>query len=77
MDKLREENQAMREAINKACCPSCGLATTSRDGEITTEEQQLRIENASLRAEVCTINDIKFICSDFIPWSNMQQEVLT
>jgi homeobox-leucine zipper protein len=46
----------MREAINKACCPSCGLPTTSKDEEITTEEQQLRIENASLRAEVCTIS---------------------
>lgn len=52
IEKLREENKAMREAINKACCPNCGMATTSRDTSMTTEEQQLRIENARLKAEV-------------------------
>ncbi|XP_041015680.1 homeobox-leucine zipper protein GLABRA 2 [Juglans microcarpa x Juglans regia] len=52
MDKLRDENKAMREQINKACCPNCGTATTSRDASVTTEEQQLRIENARLKAEV-------------------------
>ena len=52
MEKLRDENKAMREAINKACCPNCGTATTSRDTAMTTEEQQLRIENAKLKAEV-------------------------
>ncbi|KAJ9179203.1 hypothetical protein P3X46_011018 [Hevea brasiliensis] len=52
MEKLREENKAMRETINKACCPNCGMATTSRDSSLTTEEQQLRIENAKLKAEV-------------------------
>lgn len=55
MEKLREENKAMRETINKACCPNCGLSTTSRDTSLTTQEQQLRIENAKLKAEV-TIN---------------------
>lgn len=52
IDKLREENKTMRETINKACCPNCGTATTSRDSSITTEEQQLRIENAKLKVEV-------------------------
>ncbi|KDP37249.1 hypothetical protein JCGZ_06305 [Jatropha curcas] len=52
MEKLREENKAMRETINKACCPNCGMATTSRDTALTTEEQQLRIENAKLKVEV-------------------------
>ncbi|XP_021298731.1 homeobox-leucine zipper protein GLABRA 2 [Herrania umbratica] len=52
LDKLRDENKAMRETINKACCPSCGMATTSKDGSMTTEGQQLRIENAKLKAEV-------------------------
>lgn len=52
IEKLREENKAMRDAINKACCPNCGMATTSRDTSMTTEEQQLRIENARLKAEV-------------------------
>ncbi|XVF24972.1 hypothetical protein REPUB_Repub13aG0173200 [Reevesia pubescens] len=52
MEKLRYENKAMRETINKACCPNCGMATTSKDGSMTTEEQQLRIENVKLKAEV-------------------------
>ncbi|XP_057967176.1 homeobox-leucine zipper protein GLABRA 2 [Malania oleifera] len=52
MEKLREENKAMRETIQKACCPNCGFATTTRDGSLTTEEQHLRIENARLKAEV-------------------------
>lgn len=54
MERLRDENKAMRETIKKACCPNCGSATTSsnRDAALTTEEQQLRIENARLKAEV-------------------------
>ncbi|KAK9282460.1 hypothetical protein L1049_005378 [Liquidambar formosana] len=52
MEKLRDENKAMRETIKKACCPNCGLATSSRDAALTTEEQQLRIENARLKAEI-------------------------
>jgi|UniRef100_A0A2N9FB88 homeobox-leucine zipper protein len=52
MEKLRDENKAMREQINKAACPNCGTATTSREAAMTTEEQQLRIENARLKAEV-------------------------
>ncbi|KAH7547268.1 hypothetical protein FEM48_Zijuj01G0291800 [Ziziphus jujuba var. spinosa] len=52
MEKLRDDNKAMREQINKSCCPNCGTATTSRDANMTTEEQQLRIENARLKAEV-------------------------
>ncbi|KAF7843362.1 homeobox-leucine zipper protein GLABRA 2 [Senna tora] len=49
IEKLREENKSMRDTINKACCPNCGMPTTSRD---PTEEQQLRIENAKLKSEV-------------------------
>lgn len=52
MEKLREDNKALRETIKKACCPNCGFATTTRDSTVTTEEQQLRIENARLKAEV-------------------------
>ena len=52
LEKLREENKARRETINKVCCPNCGTATTSKDGSMTTEEQQLRVENAKLKAEV-------------------------
>ncbi|KAK7261808.1 hypothetical protein RIF29_28129 [Crotalaria pallida] len=52
IDKLQEKNKNLRETINKACCPNCGVATTSRDVTMPTEEQQLRIENAKLKAEV-------------------------
>ncbi|KAJ4951818.1 hypothetical protein NE237_028650 [Protea cynaroides] len=52
IEKLREENRSMRETIKKACCSNCGFATSSKAGTITTEEQQLRIENARLKAEV-------------------------
>ncbi|XP_026660364.2 homeobox-leucine zipper protein GLABRA 2 isoform X2 [Phoenix dactylifera] len=52
IDKLRDENRAMRQMINKACCPNCGFATSSKDTAMTTEEQQLRIENARLKAEI-------------------------
>ncbi|KAF8408844.1 hypothetical protein HHK36_004913 [Tetracentron sinense] len=52
MDKLRDENRAMRETIKKASCPNCGFATSSRDATMTTEEQQIRIENARLKAEI-------------------------
>ncbi|XP_061359335.1 homeobox-leucine zipper protein GLABRA 2-like [Gastrolobium bilobum] len=52
IDKLKEKNKTLRDTINRACCPNCGVATTSRDGAMPTEEQQLRIENAKLKAEV-------------------------
>ncbi|KAL5975940.1 hypothetical protein ACLOJK_020269 [Asimina triloba] len=52
IDKLREENQRMRENLRKACCPNCGFTTSGKDSTITTEEQQLRIEVARLKAEV-------------------------
>ncbi|KAE8718396.1 30S ribosomal protein S17 [Hibiscus syriacus] len=45
LEKPREENKAMRAAVYEASCPNCGV-------EKTTEEQQLRIENAKLKAEV-------------------------
>lgn len=52
IEKLREENWCLREAIKKACCPNCGFATASKDTAMTTEKQQLHIENAGLKAEV-------------------------
>ncbi|KAL5575171.1 hypothetical protein UlMin_016870 [Ulmus minor] len=52
MERLRDDNKALREQINKSCCPNCGTATVTRDANMTSEEQQLRIENAKLKAEV-------------------------
>ncbi|KAK7389555.1 hypothetical protein VNO78_24699 [Psophocarpus tetragonolobus] len=52
LETLKEENKAMRETINKSCCPNCGMVTASLDASMSTEEKQLLIENAKLKAEV-------------------------
>ncbi|XP_039118132.1 homeobox-leucine zipper protein GLABRA 2, partial [Dioscorea cayenensis subsp. rotundata] len=59
MEKLQEENKSLREMIKKACCPNCGLAISSKDTVMTSEEQQLRIENARLKAEVKELTEVK------------------
>ncbi|CAO2182829.1 unnamed protein product [Urochloa humidicola] len=49
LEKLQEENRAVRELVKKSSpCPSCGAAATA-------EEQQLRLENAQLKAEVAKL----------------------
>ncbi|KAL1340563.1 hypothetical protein HN51_026921 [Arachis hypogaea] len=64
IEKLMEENKAMREAISKSCCPNCGMAmaTTSTitddSSTISIEEQQLRLENAKLKAEVEKLREV-------------------
>ncbi|KAG6530271.1 homeobox-leucine zipper protein ROC5-like [Zingiber officinale] len=55
-DKLRTENMAIREAMCTPVCDNCGSPAVL--GEISMEEQQLRIENARLKEElgrVCTL----------------------
>lgn len=53
LEKLKEENKSLRENTQKASCPNCGFATTSRDTTVTTDDQQqLKLENARLKAEV-------------------------
>lgn len=49
-DKLRAENIRYREALSNTSCPNCGGQTTP--GEMSFDEQQLRIENVRLREEV-------------------------
>lgn len=49
-EKLRSENITMRDAMKNASCPHCGGPTTM--GEMSFDEQQLRIENARLKDEV-------------------------
>ncbi|KAL1829223.1 hypothetical protein ACET3Z_007635 [Daucus carota] len=51
MDRLRDENKGLREIITKGACLSCGVPTSAKDAIISSEEQQLRIENARLKAE--------------------------
>ncbi|WOK95180.1 homeobox-leucine zipper protein ROC5-like [Canna indica] len=49
-DKLRAENMAIREAMRNPVCNSCGAPAMI--GEISVEEQHLRIENARLKEEL-------------------------
>ncbi|XVF79987.1 hypothetical protein PTKIN_Ptkin15bG0034400 [Pterospermum kingtungense] len=55
-DKLRAENMSIREAMRNPICTNCGGPAII--GEISLEEQHLRIENARLKDEldrVCTL----------------------
>ncbi|XP_062180833.1 homeobox-leucine zipper protein ROC9 [Phragmites australis] len=55
LEKLQEENRAMRELIRKSSdCPSCGVATSSdaTAAAVVTGEQLLRLENTRLKAEM-------------------------
>ncbi|KAL9274927.1 Homeobox-leucine zipper protein GLABRA 2-like protein [Drosera capensis] len=58
IDKLKEENKSLRDAIQKSSCPSCGFASTGKDATQAAEDQQLRIENAKLKAELEKLRSI-------------------
>lgn len=62
MDKLREENKGLREIVTKGACLNCGVPTV-KDAIISTEEQQLRIENVQLKAEVSQVYLQLIMCS--------------
>ncbi|KAJ0435141.1 putative transcription factor homeobox-WOX family [Helianthus annuus] len=49
-DKLRAENMSIREAMRNPSCTNCG--GPAMIGEISLEEQHLRIENARLKDEL-------------------------
>uniref|UniRef100_A0A0D9XFV4 Homeobox domain-containing protein n=1 Tax=Leersia perrieri TaxID=77586 RepID=A0A0D9XFV4_9ORYZ len=49
-DKLRAENMTIRDAMRNPMCSSCGGAAVL--GEVSLEEQHLRIENARLKDEL-------------------------
>ncbi|KAJ8441546.1 hypothetical protein Cgig2_026347 [Carnegiea gigantea] len=49
-DKLRAENMSIREAMRNPICTNCG--GPAMIGEISMEEQHLRIENARLKDEL-------------------------
>lgn len=49
-EKLRAENNRYKEALGNASCPNCGGPAAL--GEMSFDEQHLRIENARLREEV-------------------------
>lgn len=49
-DKLRAENMSIREAIRNPICTNCG--SPAMIGDVSLEEQHLRIENARLKDEL-------------------------
>ncbi|TVU08845.1 hypothetical protein EJB05_42261 [Eragrostis curvula] len=49
-DKLRADNMTIREAMRNPMCANCGGAAVL--GEVSLEEQHLRIENARLKDEL-------------------------
>ncbi|KAK9056379.1 hypothetical protein SSX86_027469 [Deinandra increscens subsp. villosa] len=55
-EKLRVENIRFKEALANATCPNCGGPTAI--GEMSFDEQHLRIENARLRDEIDRISGI-------------------
>ncbi|PHU26603.1 Homeobox-leucine zipper protein MERISTEM L1 [Capsicum chinense] len=55
-DKLRAENIRYKEALTNASCPHCGGPTAI--GEMSFDEQQLRVENTRLREEIDRISGI-------------------
>ncbi|TMW82597.1 hypothetical protein EJD97_005570 [Solanum chilense] len=55
-DKLRAENIRYKEALTTATCPNCGGPAAI--GEMSFDEQHLRIENARLREEIDRISGI-------------------
>ncbi|KAF7840655.1 homeobox-leucine zipper protein MERISTEM L1 [Senna tora] len=55
-EKLRAENHRYKEALTNASCPNCGGPAAL--GEMSFDEQHLRIENARLREEIDRISGI-------------------
>uniref|UniRef100_M4DAP6 Homeobox domain-containing protein n=1 Tax=Brassica campestris TaxID=3711 RepID=M4DAP6_BRACM len=69
-DKLRAENNRYKDALSNATCPNCGGPAAI--GEMSFDEQHLRIENARLREEIDRISSIaaKYVGKPLLPHSS-------
>uniref|UniRef100_A0A2N9IRK2 START domain-containing protein n=1 Tax=Fagus sylvatica TaxID=28930 RepID=A0A2N9IRK2_FAGSY len=74
-DKLRAENNRYKEALSNATCPNCGGPAAL--GEMSFDEQHLRIENARLREEIDRISGIaaKYVGKPLTSYSHLSPHV--
>ncbi|CAH1439993.1 unnamed protein product [Lactuca virosa] len=72
-EKLRMENIRYKEALTNATCPNCGGPAAI--GEMSFDEQHLRIENARLREEIDRISGIaaKYVGKPMLSYPNLTQ----
>ncbi|CAK9187770.1 unnamed protein product [Ilex paraguariensis] len=70
-EKLRAENIRYKEALSNATCPNCGGPAAI--GEMSFDEQHLRIENARLRDEIDRISGIaaKYVGKPMLSYPNL------
>ncbi|PHT82931.1 Homeobox-leucine zipper protein MERISTEM L1, partial [Capsicum annuum] len=70
-EKLRAENIRYKEALGNASCPNCGGPASI--GEMSFDEQHLRIENARLREEIDRISGIaaKYVGKPMLTYPNL------
>ncbi|CAM8905708.1 unnamed protein product [Rhodiola kirilowii] len=70
-EKLRADNMRYKEAFGNATCPNCGGPAAI--GEMSFDEQHLRIENARLREEIDRISGIaaKYIGKPLVTYPHL------